>query len=422
MHMNTTLQIIHIPRRFVLDEWGGSETFIAEVSPRLLEKGHAVRILTSKALDPKEKDTYRGIPIRRFSYFYPYLGLSKSARAMLDKKAGNLFSFTLLRALMQTDQVDIIHLHTGKRLGGIARYCAMKKKVPYVISLHGGNLAVPQEEQATWIEPTKGTFEWGKVLGLFVGSRRVLDDAAAIICVGKDEYDAMRQKFPEKHVEYLPNGVDIGRFAKGNGSSFRIAHDIPLDGFVCLTVARLDVQKNQLGLVRQLPSVIEKVPNIHLLFIGHITSRSYADDIKAEAEALGVLDRITIIEGIPYSDQSLVDAYHAADCFVLPSLHEPFGMVVLEAWASCLPVAVSKRGGLASLVTQAKDGLFFDPEAVPGTPNSISETIAKLATDTALRKKLGTEGRRTATASYSWDSITARLVEIYRRVHADSIS
>jgi glycosyltransferase involved in cell wall biosynthesis len=420
--MNTPMQIIHIPRRFVLDEWGGSETFIAEVSPRLLEKGHAVQILTSKALDSKDKDTYRGIRIKRFSYFYPYFGLSSSARAMLDKKAGNLFSFALLRALMHVDKVDIIHLHTGKRLGGIARYCAMKKKVPYIISLHGGNLAVPQEEQATWVEPTKGTLEWGKILGFIVGSRRVLDDAAAIICVGKDEYDAMKQKFPGKYVEYLPNGVDVARFAKGNGSSFRIAHDLPLDRFVCLTVARLDVQKNQLGLVRQLPAIIAEVPNIHLMFIGHITSRSYVDDLKAEADALGVLDRITIIEGIPYSDQALVDAYHAADCFVLPSLHEPFGMVVLEAWASGLPVAVSKRGGLAALVTQAKDGLFFDPDAKEDSPNSIAITITKLATDATLRKTLGSEGRKTAKASYSWDSITTRLEEIYRRVHEDFIS
>ena len=414
--MDKQMHIIHVPRRFVTDEWGGSETFVAETSYRLGEKGYQMEIFTSKALDNTGSALYRGIPIRRFSYFYPYIGLSKQARGMLDKKAGNLFSFSLMHALQKTKDVDVIHLDTGKRLGGIVRYCARKKHIPYVISLHGGNLAVPKKEQETWTEPTKGTLEWGKLLGLWVGSRRVLSDAAAIICVGKDEYDAMARKFPDKKVEYLPNGVDIDRFANGDGPSFRTTHGIPLDRFVFLTVARLDVQKNQLGLVKQLPSMLKKVPNAHLVFLGHITSKEYVATLVAEAKALGVEDRITIIGGIPYSSTELVDAYHSADCFVLPSLHEPFGMVVLEAWASKKPVAVSRRGGLASLVTEGTDGMFFDPEVPEDNESSISSVLCTLATNPDLRTALGQGGLKTATESYSWDSITSRLEAIYRSI------
>ncbi|AEV30038.1 glycosyltransferase [Sphaerochaeta pleomorpha str. Grapes] len=416
------MRIIHVPRRFVTDEWGGSETFIAETSYRLEKKGYQMEIFTSKALDTTGFELYRGIPIRRFSYSYPYIGLSKKSRAMLDKKAGNLFSFSLMHALQKTKDVDVIHLDTGKRLGGIVRYCALKKHIPYVISLHGGNLAVPKEEQETWTEPTKGTLEWGKLLGLWVGSRRVLNDAAAIICVGKDEYEAMSKKFPDKQVEYLPNGVDIDRFAYGNGPSFRSLHGIGKDRFVFLTVARLDVQKNQLGLVRQLPSMVKKIPNAHLVFLGHITSKEYVATLTSEAKALGVEDRITLIGGIPYSSTELVDAYHSADCFVLPSLHEPFGMVVLEAWASEKPVAVSQRGGLTSLVSEGKDGMFFDPEAPEDNASSISSVLGNLAANPELRKKLGEEGLKTAKESYSWDSITSRLETIYRSINENSVS
>jgi glycosyltransferase involved in cell wall biosynthesis len=204
--------------------------------------------------------------------------------------------------------------------------------------------------------------------------------------------------------------------------AFRTAHGIPADRFVYLTVARMDVQKNQLGLVRQLPALLAKVPNAHLLFLGHVTNRAYVESVTDEARALGVLDRVTIVPGVPYADQALVDAYHAADCFTLPSLHEPFGMVVLEAWASGLPVAVSRRGGLAALVTERADGLFFDPQAPAGDPLGMAAVLASLACDTAMRKKLGAAGRATATASYSWDIITTRLIDIYRRVYADFIS
>ena len=261
----------------------------------------------------------------------------------------------------------------------------------------------------------------GKILGYWVGSRKVLEDAAAIICVGKDEYEAMIKRYPNKYIEYLPNGVDIKRFSHGDGKAFRQAHGIPEDRFVCLTMARLDVQKNQLGLIQQLPLLLQQNPQIHLLFIGPVTSRSYADSLKSEAEHLGVGDHLTIIEGLSYRDQSLVDAYYAASCFVLPSLHEPFGMVVLEAWASGLPVAVSDRGGLSALVEEDKTGLFFDPSAPVSDPKSISSVLGRLSIDSPLQESLGKAGLKLASESYSWDIITTRLMAIYQRVYENII-
>jgi len=419
--MKGPTHIVHIPRRFVVSQWGGSETFVAEVSKRLINRHYDVNIFTSKALSHEKSEQYENIPIRRFSYFYPYFGLSSKVKTLLDQKAGNLFSFSLLRALLFKKKLDLIHLHTGKRMGAIGRYCALKRHIPYIISLHGGNLAVPQDERETWVEPTSGTLEWGKILGFIFGSRRVLDDANAIICVGKDEYDAMVKKYPEKYIEYLPNGVDIERFKKGDGESFRKAYDIPQNRFVCLTMARLDVQKNQKGLLEQLPSLLEKNPLIHLLMIGPATNSEYAANLRETARILNVEDHITIIEGVPYQEQILVDAYWASSCFVLPSLHEPFGMVVLEAWASGLPVAVSKRGGLASLVTEHTTGLFFDPSASVEEETSIATVLHRLSSDPSLQRRLGSEGKKEAIDSYSWDSITSRLETIYQRVYEHSI-
>ncbi len=79
-YMKRPFHIIHIPRRFVVSEWGGSETFIAEISQRLLNRNHQVSIYTSKALSNISQEMYNNIPIRRFSYIYPYIGLSKHAK------------------------------------------------------------------------------------------------------------------------------------------------------------------------------------------------------------------------------------------------------------------------------------------------------------------------------------------------------
>ena len=92
-----------------------------------------------------------------------------------------------MRRLSREPGLDLIHLHTGKRLGAIGRHVARKRRIPYVVTVHGGVLDIPDKEFATYLSPTEGCFEWGKLLGLLYGSRRVFDDADAIICVDASE-------------------------------------------------------------------------------------------------------------------------------------------------------------------------------------------------------------------------------------------
>jgi len=192
------MKVIHVPRRFVRSEWGGAETVILQIGKRLLAMGHETEIFCPNALASADRETVDGVDVTRFPYFYPYLGLSAEAKKRLDHKAGNLFSFALMRALQRVPDLDLVHLHTGKRLGGICRRVARGRRIPYVISLHGGVFDVPEEEARTWTEPTQGAFEWGKALGWWVGSRRVLDDAAAILCVGKREQEEAEAAFNEE--------------------------------------------------------------------------------------------------------------------------------------------------------------------------------------------------------------------------------
>ena len=174
------MRTIQVPRRFVRQAWGGTETVILETSRRLPELGHETEILCPRALADGDEETIDGVKVRRTGYFYPYLGLSAEAKGQLDRKAGNLVSFPLLRELLTRPDLDLVHLHTGKRLGGMVRTAARVRGIPYVVSLHGGVHDVPEEEARTWTEPTAGTWEWGKALGWCFGSRRVLDDAFPI--------------------------------------------------------------------------------------------------------------------------------------------------------------------------------------------------------------------------------------------------
>lgn len=108
------------------------------------------------------------------------------------------------------------------------------------------------------------------------------------------------------------------------------------------------------------------------------------------------------------SREDLIDAYDACDLLVLPSEHESFGMVILEAWmrhkpvignAACLPVA--------SVISDGQDG-FLCRSAV-----EIAERVAHLITDPALAARLGTCGYRKVQEHYTWDAVARRVLAAY---------
>lgn len=410
------MNVIHLARRFVTHSWGGTETFILEVSKCQLGAGHHARILCSSALGHSGRYVVEGVSVTRMPYIYPYWGLSSEARHRLDQKGGNLFSFQMLRHLQRVAPPDVIHLHTGKRLGGIARHVSRQRRIPYVISLHGGVCDVPAHEAQTWTEPTRGTLEWGKLLGWWVGSRRVLDDAAAIICVGQQEATQIRERFPGKRVVYLANGVDAQRFASGDGARFRRLHGISAASRVVLTTARIDGQKNQLAAVRALPRLLCRHPDIHLLFVGHVTSQSYYEKLLATIAELGLGGCVTVVPGVAAASRDLVDAYHAADLFLLPSTHEPFGIVILEAWAAGLPVVASRVGGIPSFVEQGRDGLLYEVDDTEGLIAQVSRVLG----DESCGSRLGAAGRRKACHQFSWERLTARLTDLYEEVRDEN--
>lgn len=410
------MRTVQLARRFVRGDWGGTETVILETSKRLLAMGHYTEVLCTQAMEQGASDSFDGVPIRRFPYFYPYIGLNNHAKRALDKKGGSPFSFSLMRALLKTPYLDLIHLHTGNRIGGIGRYVARKRKVPYVISLHGGVFDVPAAESASWTAPARGSFEWGKVLGLWVGSRRVMLDASAILCVGYQESVLVQERLPSNRVIYLPNGADTRRFSKGDGAAFRDKHNIPQDAKVLLTLARIDPQKNQHMLARLLPSFRSVEPKTHLLIVGNVTNPNYYDGLLKIVGTSKLDGQVTVVPGIPPDSHELVDAYHAADVFLLPSFHEPFGIVILEAWSAGLPVLASEVGGIPHFVEDGTDGLLFDPN----DDDSLVHAYRRLCADEALAQRLGEAGCAKACSEYDWDVITRKLSNIYEEVIRES--
>ncbi len=104
--------------------------------------------------------------------------------------------------------------------------------------------------------------------------------------------------------------------------------------------------------------------------------------------------------------------YAASDVFLLPSLYEPFGLSILEAMASGLPVLASRNCGAAELIHDGIDGLLIqNPRDVP----AISAMLGGLLRDGDLIVRLGRQARRAA-LHYHWDRVARETEEVYERV------
>lgn len=407
-------RVVHVPRRFTAQDWGGTETVILETARRQQAEGADPVIMTSMALATSERENIGGIPVKRFRHLYPFFGLSAEEIAALDRKGGNLFSLPLLRGLWREPDVRIFHAHTLKRVGGMVRTVARLRKKPYVVSLHGGVFDVPAAERGDLAKPVKGKFEWGRPLGALLGARKVLEDADHVICVGHSEAEKARASLSHDRVSYLPNGVDSARFRHGDGAKFRQDHNIPQDAFLVLAMGRIDSQKNQLGLLEGFLKFRATVPEARLLILGPVTQPDYAEKLHTFIREHGLEESARILPGLPNNSPALVDAFHAADVFALTSRHEPFGIVVLEAWCAGCAVIASRVGGLKTLVRDQETGLMFDPDAADA-PAQIAACLTRLHADPARRHALGLAGQAEALTLYDWSRISARLETIYQQ-------
>ena len=412
--MKTATRIVHVPRRFTTSDWGGTETVLAELLRRQRAGGGQPEIHTSLALSDRRRETWQGIEVFRYPYCYPFFGLTPDQRRQMDKKGGNLLSFSLFGGLCLRRGVRLFHAHALKRLGGEVLSAARVRRKPLVVTVHGGVFDVPPAEMAQLMAAQQGKFEWGRGFGALFRSHRVLAAADAVICVGHSEYERARAELGHERIHLLGNGVDASRFAAGDGARFRDRHGLPRDARVLACISRFDPQKNQRLLVEAFDLLAARHPDLHLLLAGPATLADYVRELDARIAASPHAGRIRRLGALDPTAAEIADAFAATDVFVLPSRHEPFGIVVLEAWSAGCPVVVAEVGGLRHLVRDGENGLFF----APGDGAQCAARIGELLDDPARRARLGAAGRTLACEAYSWEQFAAKTERIYQQAEA----
>jgi len=400
-------KIAHIVRRFSLEDWGGIEEGVFHLSKKLMEKGIDCEIHCTDALSKPGVENIEGVPVHRYPSVIPTFGLSKEMKNRLERKGANSLSFPMLFSLLKERGLSLIHAHVQHRLGGVARTTARLKNIPYVVTLHGGEMTLTQEQVQMMRDGTEHLWEWGKVFGWLLGARRTIEDADAVVSVGRDEYALMKEKYPEKEVHYVPNGIEIGRFEQKDPSLFRREVGLDNDEPYILSVSRIDPQKNQRLLIEAFSRVD---PKYRLVLIGPVTVPDYLTELKSVIKQQGLDERVIIIEGYSAGDPRLVSAYAGASLFVLPSTMEPFGIVVLEAWASKIPVVASHVGGIRGFTAHGKNVLHFQS----GNGEELIDRLHQGLKDADLRNLMIKEGWKQV-QQYTWDQVAETYLQIYDR-------
>ena len=230
----------------------------------------------------------------------------------------------------------------------------------------------------------------------------------AVVTFTEDESATLSELFglaPER-AHAVPMGVDLGLFRPHSRLETRDVLGIGRDERVLLSVGRIEPFKGTDVLVRAVSLLRERV---RMLVVGGREDEPGVAWLRDTARENGVSDLLDWRAAVPQSD--LPAYYAAADICVVPSLHEMFGLVALEAMACGTPVVASDAGGLRELVRHSETGLLCKP----GDAAALAKALDALLGDASLAERMSAKGALRA-ERFTWDASAARLATVYAQV------
>ena len=293
---------------------------------------------------------------------------------------------------------DIVHAHTPFVMGYCAWRTARRLRVPLVGTFH-----TPVDEYVVYLSKR---FKLSRLI-----LRRIArayqnwfyDKCDVIIVPAKSAAGYLDVK--GKRIEVVSNGLDLSRYGTAGRKEFREKLGLG-DAPVILHGGRLSFEKRIDGVIRAMPLILKEVPDAKLLIVGKGPARVSLEALLAR---LGLKSSVAFAGYV--SDEDFPKAFAAADVLALNSPVETQSLIVLEAFATGLPVVGARAGAIPDAVVPGENGFLFDTD----DSEAMARYILRILKDKTLREKLRDGALRTA-SMHSLEKSTARLLEIYNSI------
>lgn len=349
-----------------------SQINVRELVPGRSQRRHAVPV----------QEILEGVPV------YRYRGFTALGRfevlAHRGYVRGAQESFEQLRRTWGNP--DIVHAHTIFPGGWAAMNLSRSDAVPFVLTEHSAPFSVHIN---SWARGQK--------------VKQVLEAASHVLAVGPRLADTIKDFCPGTSISVLPNVIDTNFFVPADS----LREQSQGNGTVFLTVALLDDvdRKGITHLLRAVEILVRRGMTAFRVLIGgdgqaRHSLEEFADSlgISSHVEFLGMLDR--------YQVRAFMQR---CDVFVLPSLHETFGLVVAEAMACGKPVIATRSGGPEYVVNPGAGQLIPVADST-----RLADAMRALASDhTTYDSKMI---RRSIVTRFGPDTFLSNISEVYESV------
>lgn len=393
------MKIAHLISQFY-PHAGGAEICCHNVCRTLLDKGESAVVVTTSYEPPRGV----GLP-------YGVECLWSRTCGLLSRfpVAGKAYLHSRLASLQRKHSFDLWQVTAGYPLGGYAVDFFRKKNIPCILRCCG-------EDIQKFPEINYG-YRLDKEIDALVSAQYPLFDGfVALTPTVREEY--LKMGIPENKIRIIPNGVNFAKFAKARGDSDAL----------CEIRKRFDVGERKLILTTgryhpkkgfdQIPEIARHLRDRGEKFFWVIAGKGTCEIRKKfpESDELGIAcsEDFTKSGGNAFSlpPDSLVRLYCAADIYVLPTLIETFGMVLVEAMAAGLPIVTTDAPGVRDVIEQEVNGF----KVKTGNTQAIADKIIELLANPSIIENITAQCLKMAKDVYDWNVVTNKYLDFYREL------
>lgn len=356
---------------------GGGGRVAAQVAAALVKRGHEVRVVTAGLRHLPRRETRDGVEIFRPESF------RKREDTCSVPEMGLYLATSLAPALRQARewQPDVVHAHFAVPTGALA--CALRflTKIPYVLTVHLGDVPGGVPEQTAGLYRMLNPF----IKPIWRGARRITAVSRFVAGLAAKAYGV--------EPEVIPNGVPpLAKSAL-----------LPHEPHRIVMAGRLSVQKNPLLAVEALAKLKDLAWRFDVIGEGPLGT-----ELRVRAEQLGLSDRVTFHGWQPGAQ--VAEIFAASDILLMTSLHEGLPMVAIEALQHGLAIAGSAIGGLQDVVDDGTNGFFCALDA-----DAFATKLRKMLANPAMLEKM-----RAASRAKAGEFDLEKSVAAYERVLGES--